>query len=257
MIWVEPGNHTMQSITLFPRPPDVIVTIPFTTRGDKGAPVFALSLNCAGDMGHDRPESVKNRNVLLERLGVSPGSCAALYQVHSKEVREIRGPGTFPDGEGDGLFTSNDTVSLSITVADCLPVALFSEKPFCYGLLHSGWKGTGIVHSFIEQIIAVHGIPPETLHAVIGPGIGPCCYHVDEQRAECFRDTWGADTVQTRDGRYYLDLPGANINILHRAGVEHITLVENCTCCNTRFGSFRRQGADRFTRMVALLGYFK
>ena len=247
----------MQRITLSPNPTDVIITIPLTTCGGRNAPVFALSLNCAGDMGLDRPDSIKNRNVLLERLGVSPGSCAALYQVHSKKVREIESPGKFPDGEGDGLFTSNDAVYLSITVADCLPVALFSEKPFCYGLLHSGWKGTGIVQNFIDRITASPGVPPETLNAVIGPGIGPCCYHVDEKRAEFFRDTWGADTVQTRNGRSYLDLPAANINILHRAGVNNITLVENCTCCNSQFGSFRRQGADHFTRMVALLGYFK
>ena len=57
-----------------------------------------------------------------------------------------------------------------------------------------------------------------------------------------------------------LDLRQANLALLETAGIGAVSVVEECTACSARLGSFRRQaaghpgGAGSFTRMLAFIG---
>jgi copper oxidase (laccase) domain-containing protein len=102
---------------------------------------------------------------------------------------------------------------------------------------------------------------------VLGPCIQHCCYRVDEERARSFEAEFGGSDA----GEFPLgpviserpDLPGgpgfslnlqaANARLLANAGVRNIAACRNCTFTDTRLGSFRREGADSYTRMLALL----
>ena len=48
----------------------------------------------------------------------------------------------------------------------------------------------------------------------------------------------------------------ANINILTDKGAGEITVIDNCTCCNDNFYSFRGDGEKHYGLMLALIGYF-
>jgi hypothetical protein len=90
--------------------------------------------------------------------------------------------------------------------------------------------------------------------AAIGPGIGPCCYAVPVERHERFRADFGDRAVQRGlDGSCRLDLRAANAALLERVGVGSIAIVADCTSCDPRLGSFRREGPG-FTRMLAFIG---
>lgn len=107
-----------------------------------------------------------------------------------------------------------------------------------------------------------YNLPAAAFTAVLGPSIRSCCYQVDEARAELFRSRWGEKSVIRRDdqdgqARPYLDLLQANISLLADAGVEDLRVVDECTYCNTDHGSFRREGPELFTHMLAMIGYFK
>jgi hypothetical protein len=72
---------------------------------------------------------------------------------------------------------------------------------------------------------------------MVGPGIGPCCYEVEEEVAEPFREAFGADVLRGRN----LDLWSAAERALRAAGCAQIDRVDLCTACTPgRFFSHRR-----------------
>ncbi|MDR3200923.1 MAG: laccase domain-containing protein, partial [Spirochaetales bacterium] len=75
-----------------------------------------------------------------------------------------------------------------------------------------------------------------------------------QERAESFALEFGEASADSRNGAWYIDLAAANRNILAAEGLTHIHTHPECTCCDTRFSSYRRQGKDSFTRMLALCG---
>ena len=129
-------------------------------------------------------------------------------QVHSRRVVPVpegapaagapyrRGPADFATIEADGLITRLPGVWLAVTVADCLPIWLAERRGGAggraIGLVHSGWKGTGILREAVRRMRDELGVPPEALAVTIGPGIGPCCYAVPEERFAAFRAEFGA-----------------------------------------------------------------
>ncbi len=86
-------------------------------------------------------------------------------------------------------------------------------------MLHVGWRGLaeGVVASGVE---ALGG----RVAAVIGPGIGPCCYEVGPEVAARF------DHDLFRDRK--LDLWTAAERALRAAGVEEVERTDICTSCN-------------------------
>ena len=169
--------------------------------------------------------------------------------VHLGEDGDVRGR------LGDGLLSGRTgDVSLGITVADCLPIFLWDPVTGARGVLHSGWKGTGIVSEALALLKKAYGVSLETLLVTLGPSIGGCCYDVPEERAAAFIRDFGAEAAKRREGRWYIDLKAANLGILKREGVLSVLAMPDCTRCDDRFGSFRRQGKPGFTRMLAIIG---
>src|SRR5439155_15266557 len=138
-------------------------------------------------------------------------------QVHGALVRRANGRGE----PGDGLWTDERGRPLVVVTADCLPVAVvrLDGRP-ALALLHVGWRGllAGIVANGV-------GALGGALHAaVIGPGIGPCCYEVGGDVAGPVRSAYGFGLV--RGGR--LDLAGAVERTLRAAGVARVDRVGGC-----------------------------
>ena len=153
------------------------------------------------------------------------------------------------------MVTDCPDVVLSVTVADCLPIFLQDTANGAFGLVHSGWRGTGIVVNALRAMRDRYGTRAPDIAATIGPGIGPCCYHVLEERADFFARQFSAAAVaRNHGGTSCLDLREANIALLRDAGVEAVTVVEDCTSCSEALGSFRRQGPERYSLMLSCMG---
>ena len=228
-------------------------------------------LNClvssctAGNNGEETPiDANENRRRLSETLNIEYNSIVFLKQIHSRKTVEADNVNHYGgETEGDGLITLDRKLFLSVTVADCLPVYLYDTESQAAGLLHSGWKGTGIVNNALELMREKWKTRAEAVAAVLGPCIRSCCYKVNRERAAAFEAEFGGASgeyplgpvTSTRDGGYYLDLQAANARLLANAGVRNIAVCENCTFTDTRMGSFRREGAN-YSRMIAMVGDF-
>jgi polyphenol oxidase len=215
-----------------------------------------ISLEPAGDMALSRRDALPWRARFISARGLDPDLLFAVRQVHSRTVLVVDGqdPGDLLGREADGMVTARADAVLSITVADCLPIFIADRASGAFGLVHSGWKGTGIAREAIGIMRARFGTRPEDISVAIGPGIGPCCYRVPEERAAVFAGEHGSGSVvRGADGTPRLDLRRANTGLLRGAGVEDVRVVEECTCCGAGFGSFRRQGPQGYTLMLAYL----
>lgn len=207
----------------------------FSTReGGVSEGAFA-SLNL-GRATADEPERVEeNRRRLCAEVGADPDALTLNYQHHSADVLQAR-PGARGE-RGDGLWTEEPGLPLLALAADCLPIALArhpgGRRPPALAVLHAGWRGllAGIVPA------GVAALGGGLVSAVIGPGIGSCCYDVGEEVAAPFRRAFGLGLVT--DGR--LDLWSAAERALRAAGCARVDRVDVCTACTPdEFFSHRR-----------------
>jgi YfiH family protein len=248
---------------------------PFVFDGKAVSGVSGLvSSRFAGNMGYSEGVNSPGRLAFFRSLGLDAARVYACTQVHSRDVREVgrNTPNTGP--RADGLISRDRKIVLSVTVADCLPVFLYDcgcggGSPAGNGglaLVHSGWKGTGIALNALRLMAERWHTRPEEVAAILGPCIRRCCYRVDEERERLFAAEFGGaglagefplgPVVSRVDGEIFLDLQAANAHLLVQAGVRNIAVCEDCTFTDQRLGSFRREGADDYTKMTALAGFF-
>ena len=219
-------------------------TVAFSTRlGGVSAGSFE-SLNL-GRRTRDEPENVdENRRRLCASVGVEPERLALNRQVHSGAVnRAEAGERT---RKGDGLWTDEPGVPMLAFSADCLPIALarMNGKPGL-ALLHAG--RLGLLEGIVQAGVAALRGP---LAAIVGPGIGPCCYEVGEDILAAYRARFGPDVLQGRN----LDLWTAAERVLRETGVDAVERLDVCTACNPdRFFSHRRDG--QLTGRQGVIGY--
>jgi YfiH family protein len=144
---------------------------------------------------------------------------------------------------GDGLLMVEKGVIGVIKTADCLPVILYAAGYPVAAVVHAGWRGTvkGITGKALRLLIDM-GIERERIGALIGPGIGPCCYEVKEDVTSAFREAGFGDSIfEDRGASTYLDLKKANRESIEREGIREIHDTGLCTACTPDlFHSARR-----------------
>lgn len=218
---------------LFRWAPDERYAVAFSTRlgGVSEGPYASLNLGLL--TADERTRVEENRRRLFGAAGADPGRVSWPRQVHGATVLPAGSRGR----AGDGMASDEPGSAVLVVTADCVPVALAridGERP-AVALAHVGWRGllAGVVPA------AVAAVGGRMVAAVIGPGIGPCCYEVGEDVAAPIRSAFGHGLV--REGR--LDLAGAVERALRSAGCARIDRVDGCTCCDSgRFFSHRRDG---------------
>ena len=226
-----------------------------------GKAEVCISLAAAGDMGANTEPDLAHREAFFKASGLrSPGQYPlVLEQVHSHviyDAEELAGHGSAAEGllQGDGII-SRLPRALGVSVADCVPIFLRDTRTGAMGAFHSGWKGTGIAAEGALRMAQDYGCRLSDLEAVIGPAIGGCCYQVEQERYEFFLKTFGPVGVEKCENFYSLDLKIINYNILSKLNLKNIIISEACTCCDTRFFSYRRAMATgtHFSRMLAYI----
>jgi YfiH family protein len=216
----------------------------FSTRLGGVSPPPYESLNLGILTGDERERVRENRGRLAAHAGLAPGDVGMGWQVHGADLREWDAPPGDGGGNGyadpgapldkvDGHGTDLAGLGLLVLVADCLPVAL--AAPGRVAMLHCGWRG--LAAGIVARAAATFAEPP--VNAVVGPGIGSCCYEVGPEVLEAFSDLDGV-----ADGRM-LDLRAVAERKLRAAGVSEVEHVDLCTQCRADlFFSHRRDGPE-------------
>jgi polyphenol oxidase len=246
------------------------------------------SLNLGFTKEDARVNVENNRKRLLLALGAAtagkPWPLIANRQVHSDMIHVVRKPALEPLA-GDGLITNLPGIAIAILTADCLPVLLVDKTNKVVGAFHAGWRGTvqRIVEKGVGMMRREYGSRPQDIFAAIGPGIGKCCYAVGDDvlhefesqfayAGELFHEVKDSDPVREKYPllfmnqrppghgdlciKLHLDLAEANRRQLRTAGVpeKQITVLEECTACDTRKFFSHRADRGRTGRMMAVIG---
>jgi YfiH family protein len=185
----------------------------------------------------DGDEKERFRRMLTARGWIT------MQQEHGNAVHVIES-GERPR-TGDGLVLKEKGVIGVIRTADCLPVILYEPDRMIVAVVHAGWRGTAkrIVQRAVQAMVGAGGIPSK-MGALIGPGIGPCCYNVGRDVEKAFGDAgFAPDIFVQKEGTTFLDLRKANRDMLQRQGIREIAEVNLCTSCSPDlFFSARRDG---------------
>ena len=197
----------------------------------------AFSEAVDGDLRGDE----EARAAAAAQLGLTQ-SWAGVVQVHGNVVVRVDGPGC--SQEADALWTTVAGLPLAVYTADCYGVVLVA--PSAVGVAHAGWRGvaSGVVSALREDMTA-GGHPPQS--AILGPGIGPCCFEVGPEVA----DRFPRHTAETTWGTPSVDLGGAILDQL--PGVE-FWVAPGCTHHQSGWFSHRKTGtAER----MATIGWLR
>jgi YfiH family protein len=209
------------------------------------------SLNLGIKTADETARVLENRRRLAAATGADAETACMAMQVHGADVAEATRGGILTTPRVwercDGLWSDRPGQAMLLLTADCLPVALARlAGARRLAVLHVGWRGilAGILGAGVR---ALEG--GETA-AIVGPGIGRCCYEVGEEVAGPFRARFGDDVV---DGRR-LDLRLAVERGLVEAGCTSVDHVDRCTACERAlFFSHRRDKG--VTGRQGVLGY--
>jgi len=201
-----------------------------------------------GYLTDDDPGAVlENRRRLGRVIRLDPASIPIARQVHGSRIISHNGPQdpspfAVPGSElpeGDGHVVTEPGLAPLVFVADCLPVAL--RGPGGLAMLHCGWRplAAGIIAAGAEMV--------DAKEAVIGPGIGRCCYEVGPEVLDAFAPL--GDGIA--DGRM-LDLAEVARRLLREVGVERVQSAGLCTSCNPELFYSHRRDEGRTGRQAGL-----
>jgi hypothetical protein len=235
----------------------------FSTRlgGVSAAPYTSMNLGFGS--GDDRTCVGQNRQRFGLAVGFNPERLVTLRQVHGCRVLVLSRattPTAVQGMEADALITNCPGIPLAVITADCYPVVLIAPSVPLIGIAHSGRRGTveGVVATTVQQMCNGFGLRPEAIFAAIGPGIGGCCYEVDDASAAPLRGQFPVDAPIFRASRphhLYLDLQRVIFLQLRAIGVptSQIWSAHLCTACHPQwFYSYRRDG-PRSGRMLNIV----
>lgn len=123
----------------------------------------------------------------------------------------------------------------------CGPVLFLDSRNKVIAAVHARWKGTvsKIASKTVKMLIERFESRPQEIRAAIGPAIGACCYEVGQEVVDAV--VRGNASAQ-REGKWYLDLPRANLLQLQEMGIADIDVSCICTSCRTDlFFSHRKE----------------
>lgn len=188
------------------------------------------SLNLAARVGDDTTRVAENRRRVAAAAGFDPAKLRLARQIHGADLLEVSEDDPVVAGEADVLVTSQRGVAIGILTADCTPVIVAGAG--AVAIAHAGWRG--LVAGAVETAVEAVG---DARAAWVGPSIHACCYEVGPEVIEAFRSKGlpvaGSDRVD----------PGrAATFALHRAGVGSVAASTDCTSCDPRYFSYRRDG---------------
>ncbi len=195
-----------------------------------------------GDWHISKRTVARVADFIAQKHGQRPQAVVWATQIHSDHVIEVRSA-TELGSEGDGLFTKQPGIALTVQTADCVPV--FVNAGSVVGLAHAGMAGTvkEIAPKLVATIAKRYDIDPATMQVEIGPHICAKCYTISPNNHNLLADYPAAKSFMlTRGNQQYFAMADMLQQQLHRAGVRQITSDPRCTHHDKMFSS--RHGHD-------------
>jgi YfiH family protein len=246
-----------------------------------GKPVFNL-----GRTDWDTHENVlANRKKLLAALGAQKMQLVSQRQFHSALARVFDAP-PVASLKGDAALTRTPGLLLAVLTADCVPILLVDSKRRAVAAVHAGWRGTlkRVAEKTLGKMRMTFGTHTRDVLAVLGPGIGRCCYQVGPEVAQAFHSQF-AQAKEWFEGPFErlvtddtpnplqwlnmhppghqppppsvrLDLLAANRWQLEQAGVPAANIFSSNLCTSCRKGIFFSHRAEfgRTGRLMGVIG---
>ncbi len=181
--------------------------------------------------------------ILVKNRKINNDNCVGMDQIHGSKVAVVSSKDKGKTIIGcDGLVTNDSAIFLKISVADCIPLALYDSVTNSIGLVHAGWRGLnmGIIENAILEMVKNFGVNPADLTVEIGPHICSLHYEVKEDVAALFSNYPKA--LKTIDEKTHLDLGEVAKQQLLRCKVKirNIKISGLCTYEDASLPSYRR-----------------
>jgi YfiH family protein len=222
------------------------VLVAFTGRsgGVSSKPFDGLNL---GLHVGDNPEHVKtNRRIIAEALNLDADRLTCAEQVHGSSIAIIdeelagRGSKSFDDAlyGVDALITAHPGTPLALFYADCVPVVVVEPFQKVVAVIHAGWRGifAGIIENAVREMKEFKGVDAERMIAFIGPSIGSCCFQVDNDLVNRFKERFERyDAVMWLEADNHIKLHELARLQLADCGIDstRVSLMNLCTSCNS------------------------
>jgi len=230
-------------------------------RGGQSVGPYA-ALNLSYRVGDDNEAVSQNVCDVKHMVGIHDGRIVTMKQVHGDGIIEVKDRWLKEAGEADAMVTAGPGIHLGVLTADCVPILILAPKHQTVAAVHAGWRGTlmGIAAKMVRRFNDDYGVSADEIEAALGPSIGACCYEVKDDVTGPLREKWGgrADaSIQTRDGKSFVDLRRLNRAILESAGLPSRQIFEigPCTsCAPDEFFSYRREKQET-GRQISFIGW--
>lgn len=234
---------------LLKKHPELLIAISTKQGGVSPAPYY---LNLGLSVG-DKEENVQeNRKRFFNSLDISLDRVVMQKQIHSDNISVVNESCFIQDS--DALITNEKNLFLAISIADCIPVFLYSPDKKVIAGIHSGRKGTQykIALKVVHRMINEYGVNASELIAYIGPGISGENYEVSKDAAEEFYSC----TYETENGKYFIDLKREVYKQLTDAGLkkENIEISSYCTFRDEELFHSHRREKGLTGRMFGVIG---
>ena len=244
-------NRIMEVVKpeLTPKYPELLIAISTKDGGVSPEPYF---LNLGLSVGDDEKNVHENRRRFFEHLNIPLDRVVMQKQIHSDNINVVKESCFIKDS--DALITNEKGLYLAISIADCIPVFLYSPDKRVIAGIHSGRKGTQykIAFKVVQRMINEYGVNASELIAYIGPGISGDNYEVSKDVAEEFYNC----TYETENGKYFIDLKKEVYKQLTSAGLkkENIEVTSHCTFRDKELFHSHRREKGLTGRMFGVIG---
>lgn len=265
----DPSQHTAElkrpELVYFPLGNNV--TAFSTTRHGGVSKGTYAEFNINAFCGDSPADIVSNRDLLCHELSIKASQLLIPHQVHSTECRRIEA-GFFnrPEDERtallegvDALITDYRGICIGVSTADCIPILLYDPSHHAAAAIHAGWRGTlqRIAGLTVKAMELQFDTNPQTLKAVIGPGISMEAFEVGDEVYQLFsKHHFDMPSISRRypilhprddeqQQKWHIDLKGCNRLQLLEAGMASQNILDAQICTYSHpadFFSARRLG---------------
>lgn len=166
-------------------------------------------------------------------------------QIHSNKVLSTSETDNFL--EGDGIITDKKNIPIITRSKDCVSIFLYDKENSVIGNLHSGWRGTlsSIITNGINKMISIYNSKPENIIMVILPSIRICCFMVDSDVYNLYKEKYpDKKYYKKKDNKYLISMQDIIKDDAIKLGIKKENIIDTkiCTLCNhDKFNSHRNK----------------
>jgi len=195
------------------------------------------SLNC-GVKSFDNEKCIKQNLHLAKKTLLKKDKILIIpNQNHSNKCLIASASNPYP--KCDALVTSDSSLILGITTADCLPIIFYDQKNQVIGIAHAGWRGLlkGVLQNTLNKMINL-GAKKKSIKSIIGPCIRVRSYEVNDYFVKELKTQYQRFAIR-RMKKTYFDLPKLAKYILSDSNITEVHDTKKNTFLDKNYFSFR------------------